>query len=419
LEKFKIKLNISKFYVKIMVDESVQTEEISQVGKLFLPSLVISRFSSIPGGIIQSLLLIEMGLTFGLSVGVTGQLGTAGSFAAFISSLLMGILSIRFKNKSLLMTGLLLMSISILGCSQAPSFIILLLFTVLSGLGGAMVMPMTTTLVAKHLPLNKRAGALGLLMATLSVSYLVGSPIINYISEIGGWRLAFLAYALPFPILSLVLGFFGLPGESDSEQVSLRERNLSDGYRGVFSNRSAVACLIGNAFSGAAWAGIVAYSVSFYRQHFMITKGMATFFLVIASLIYTIGALFSSKFVNRFGRKPVTFLSALITGILIFFFSIIPNLWFSFAIVFFGCLFAGIRATSHVSLMIEQVPQFRGTIMSISAASANMGSALGTGIGGLSLLQFGFTAIGPSLGLLGVASAIILFMFAVDPTRTG
>ena len=214
-----------------MDEESIQTEKKGSVGRLFLPSLVLSRFATTPRGIILSLLLIEIGLTFGLPVGVTGQIGTAGSIAAFASSLLMGIMSIRFKHKSLLMTGLLLLSVALLGCSQAPNFILLLMFTILAGLGAAMVMPMTTTLVAKHLPLQKRARAIGLLMATLSVSYLIGAPVISYISDIGGWRLAFLVYALPFPLLGLLLDVKGLPHESESEQTSTSKRSLTDGYK--------------------------------------------------------------------------------------------------------------------------------------------------------------------------------------------
>ena len=400
-----------------MDEESIQTEEKGSVGRLFLPSLVVSRFATMPRGIILSLLLIEIGLSFGLPVGVTGQLGTAGSIAAFFSSLLMGILSVRFKHKSLLMTGLLLLSISILGCSQAPNFILLLIFTIMAGLGGAMVMPMTTTLVAKHLPLQKRARAIGLLMATLSVSFLIGAPVISYISDIGGWRLAFLVYALPFPLLGLLLDFKGLPHESESEQTSLSKGSSADGYKGVLSNRSACACLLGNALSSAAWAGIGLYSISFYRQHFLLSKGMATYFLIGASMSYTIGALISSRFVNKLGRKPVTSISALLTGILIFFFTIVPNLWLSLALTLTGCLFAGIRATANVSLTIEQVPKFRGTVMSMSAASANIGSALGSGLGGLALLLYNYEAVGPSLGLLGLASAIIVYLFAVDPTR--
>jgi predicted MFS family arabinose efflux permease len=365
----------------------------------------------------MSLLLIEIGLTFGLPVGVTGQVGTAGSIAAFVSALLMGMLSVRFKHKSLLMTGLLLLSVATLGRGLASNFILFLMFSVLGGLGGAMATPMTTTLVAKHLPLQKRAGVIGSLMATTSVAYVIGAPVIRFICDIGGWRLPFLMYALPLPILSLLLAFKGLPSESESEQKPSSRGSLVDGFKGVLSNRSAIACLVSGVLSSAAWAGIGLYGISFYRQRFLVSKGLATYLMIGAAMSYTLGALISSRLVNKLGRRPATSISALTTGIFIFCFTIVPNLWISYALNLAGCLSAGMRSTAGVSLTIEQVPEFRGTMMSINSASVSMGSALGSGLGGLALLMYGYHAVGPSLGLLGIASAIIVYLIAVDPTR--
>ena len=280
-----------------------------------------------------------------------------------------------------------------------------------------MVMPMTTTLTAKHLPLKKRASVIGLLMATVSVSYLIGTLFIRFISDIGGWRLPFLVYALPFPLLSLLLVFKGLPSESESEQTSLSKGSLADGFKGVLSNRSAIACLVSGALSSAAWQGILLYAISFYRQQFLVSKGIASYIMIGASMSYTLGALISSRFVNKLGRKPVTFISSLMAGIFIFSFTIVPDLWISLVLSLAGCLFAGMRSTAGVSLTIEQVPEFRGTMMSISSASVSMGSALGSGLGGLALLMYGYQAVGPSLGLLGLASAIVVYLIAIDPTR--
>jgi len=400
-----------------MDEESNQTGEKGSVGRLFLPALVLSRFATTPSGIILSFLLIEIGLTFGLPVGVTGQLSTARSIVGVVSAILMGILSVRFKHKSLLTTGLIILSVAILGCGLASNFILLLIFYPLLGLGGSMVMPMTTTLTAKHLPLKKRASVIGLLMATVSVSYLIGTLFIRFISDIGGWRLPFLVYALPFPLLSILLVFKGLPHESESEQTSLNKGSLADGFKGVLSNRSAVACLVSSALSSAAWQGILLYAISFYRQQFLVSKGIASYIMIGASMSYTLGALISSRFVNKLGRKPVTFISSLMAGIFIFSFTIVPDLWISLSLTLAGCLFAGMRSTAGVSLTIEQVPEFRGTMMSISSASVSMGSALGSGLGGFALLLYNYEAIGPTLGLLGLASAIIVYLIVVDPTR--
>lgn len=77
----------------------------------------------------------------------------------------------------------------------------------------------------------------------------------------------------------------------------------------------------------------------------------------------------------------------------------------------------GLRSTASTSLTIEQVPQFRGTMMSMNSASTSMSGVLGSGLGGLALLMYGYQALGPSLGLLGQASGIITYLVVVDPTR--
>jgi DHA1 family inner membrane transport protein len=400
-----------------MYEESNQTVEKRSVGLLFLPFIVISRLAMTPPGIIMTLLLIEIGLTFGLPVGVTGQIGTAGSIAAFVSALLMGVLSVRYKHKSLLMTGLLIFSLSLLGRGLAPNFILFLMFGVLGGLAGPMITPMTTTLVAKHLPLQKRTRVFGLLVAAGSFSYVIGFILIRFISDIGGWRFPFLVYALPFPLLSLLLAFKGLPSESGSSQTSSITGSLIEGYKGVLSSRSADACLMCNALSWAVWSGFTLYGASFYRQQFLVSKGAVTYLLIGAAMSYTLGALISSRFVNKFGRKPVTLVSAFMAGLFVLFTTIVSNLWISVALCLTGYLLMGLRSTAATSLTIEQVPQFRGTMMSMNSASTSMSGVLGSGLGGLALLMYGYQALGPSLGLLGLASGVILYLIVVDPTR--
>ena len=400
-----------------MDEKSIQTGEKGSMGRLFLPSLALSRFATQPTYVVLSLLLIEIGTTFRLPVGVTGQLGTVRSMTGFVSSLIMGLLSVRYKHKSLLSTGLILLSVAMLGCYLSTSFTLLLAFYVMIGFGSAMIMPMTTSLVAKHLPLENRTGAIGLLIATVSISVLVGTPIIRYIANIGGWRLPYLMYALPSPLLSLLLVSKGLPSEPEIDVSSFSSGSLIAGYRKVISNKSAIACLVSNSLAGATFSGISLYAVSFYREYFTLSKANATYLLIVAALIYTLGSLFSSRFVNKIGRRQVTYISALTTGILTFSFTIVPLLWLSVVLATLACLFAGIRGAAHVSLTLEQVPEFRGTMMSMSAAFVNLGTAFGSGLGGLAILWYGYVAIGPALGLFGLVSAVIVYLMAVDPTQ--
>lgn len=90
--------------------------------RLVIPALVLSRGATQPPLAVTGLLMIDIGLTFGHPVGVIGQIQTLSSVIAIVFSLLMGILSVRFKHRSLLITGLTFYGVSALCCSLSPTF---------------------------------------------------------------------------------------------------------------------------------------------------------------------------------------------------------------------------------------------------------------------------------------------------------
>jgi len=401
-----------------MNEKAAFTEEKFSPGKLVLPALVFSGFAIQPPGILTGLLLIDIGVTFGCSVGVMGQIRTVSSIVAVAFALLMGILSVRFKHKTLLMIGLLSVSISALACWFTSDFNVMLVSYSISGLGMAMVAPMTYTLVADYFPLEKRAAAIGWIIAGMALSYFVGAPVIGLIESFGGWRLAFLGFVLPVSLLSLLLAAKGLPSISSSDQPTMSKRNYLAGFTEVFSNRSADACLIGTTLSMAAWQAILLYSSSFRRQRFLISTGFASILLLIAALIYILGTLSSGRIVRRVGMKSLTVSTAFLASIFTISYTSPPSLWLSVALSFLGCLFSGMLSTASTSLTLEQVPRFRGTMMSVSSTASNLGSALGAGVGGLTLLLFDYEGMAISLGVMGVAGAVIFRLLATDPTRT-
>jgi len=120
--------------------------------KFLVPSLFFSQLATRPSGILTGFILIEMGLTFGTTVGVMGQIITASSIIGMIAAPIMAALSIKYRQRTLLLTGIALITISALGCSVAPNYAVMLLTFSLNGLGTAMVGPMVMSLVGEHLP---------------------------------------------------------------------------------------------------------------------------------------------------------------------------------------------------------------------------------------------------------------------------
>jgi len=386
-----------------------------RVSKLVLPSLLISQFAIGCPSLLVGLLLIDIGITFGLSVGVSGQLNTVSAFVSFIASLLMGVLSIRHSSKTLVLTGTTLFILGTFGCAFASQFSILSLFYALTGFGISMIIPMISTIVAELYELKKRATIIGYTMASGALSFVIGSPIITYIAGFGGWRLAFLYFILPTALFSVGLSVKGLPSSTQSLKSSLYNESFLESLREILTKKSTMACLFGTALTAACWQAIVFYSVSFLRQRFLLSSDFSSLFLVFGALSYTVGSLVSGLAVNKFGRKKVSVISGILVGVFTIWFLNVSNLWKSIGLAFLGSLFSGVRASSSSSLTLEQIPKYRGVIMSLNSATGNIGIALGAGLGGFILLWYNYEMLGLSLGVIGILAAIIYQLFVVDP----
>ena len=399
------------------MDDNLSLTVKGSLGRLFLSSLILSYFATSPMGILTGLLLIDIARTFESSVGVMGQINTASFVVAVIFALFMGVLSVRFRHKSLLMIGLLSICISALGCALSSSFNLMLISYSLSGVGIAMVAPMTFTMVGEYLPLEKRANGVGLIVAGGSLAYLIGAPIIALIAGLGGWHLVLPGFVIPISVASLMLAFIGLPSTPTSHQPSMSTETYLESFKEVLTNRSATACLVGSILRMAQFMAILLYGTSFFRQRFLISTESASIVILGAALFYTLGSLASGRLVNRFGRKPSTVLTSLLAGIFTISYAYLSNVWLSLALNFLACWFSGTVASAASSLTLEQVPRFRGTMMSINSAAANLGSALGGAVGGLALFCFDYEGLGSILGVMGIVAAIIFYLFTIDPIR--
>lgn len=380
-----------------------------------LPSLGLTRFSLQLPRILTGLLLIDIAATFGVSVGVMGQIRTVSAAVGMFGALLMGALSVRYRHKSLLLAGLLFLGLSTLGCAFSPDFGAMLFMFSLSGVAGVMANPMSTALVGELLPVEKRAGTVGWMIGASALAYLVGAPVIAFVEGLGGWRTAFLVFVLPTSILSLALAHFGIPVEPGDHGRVSGVVSYSEAFRAVFTNTSAVACLLGSLLVMAVWSTHLAFSASFIRQRFMVSTGFASVSTIVGAFSFIVGSVTSGRIVNRIGRKRVTSLTAAPAGGFLLLYYSVSNLWVALLLGWAAALVNGMLSSANSNLTLEQVPGHRGTMMSINASAGSLGATIGTGVGSWILLSYGFLSLGSMLGAMGVLAAVIYFSLVKDP----
>jgi predicted MFS family arabinose efflux permease len=383
---------------------------------LFLPSLVISYFATSPIGIVTGLFLLKMAETFGVDKGFMGQINTFSSIVSVFFALLMGVLSVRLRHKSLLLTGLLFLGVSAVGCYFAWDINSIFILYSLSGVGIAMVGPMAIALVGENLAFEKRANAVGWVLAGGSLAYLVGAPIMGVLAGFGGWRISLLGFVIPFSILSLLLAFAGVPSQSSNRKSSVNGDSYLESLKEIVLNRSAVGCLVGNVFRNAAFMAVLLYGTSFFIERFSLSEGVASFVILGAALFYTLGSVVAGSMVNRYGRKFSTVSTALLAGLFTMSYAFVPSLLPSLALNFTAAWFMGMMASAASSLTLEQVPRFRGSMMSVSSAATSLGAAIGAAVGGMALIWYDYDVLGAILGGMGIIAAIVFYLVTKDPT---
>jgi len=369
--------------------------------------------------VLLSLLLIDIAQTFNQPIGVAGQIRAMFSIIGLVSALLMGVWSVKYNHKSLLLIGIAFLSISALGCAVSFTFTMLLVAFSLSGLGLNMIEPMLFTLVAKYLPIERRAQAISWVLSGVAIAPIVGAPIIGIIAEVGGWRWGFFAFILPITLISLLLIMKVIPNPTQSSNSSKNAVHYVEGFRIIFRNISSTACLLGTALGMATYQVLSFYGSSFFREHFLVSIGTASLIYSSFSLCFILGLQICGRMVNKIGRRILTIVTAVITGVLTILFMNAPHLWVALILMFLNSLFFGMWFSAISNLTLEQIPDARGTMMSLNSAAWSGGAAFGSGMGGLLLLYFDYSLLGISLGIMCLVTAIIIFLLVKDPSHAG
>ena len=383
--------------------------------RLFVPAIVLSRFSSMTPSILSGLLLIEIASTFTVDVGIAAQMRTLASTIAMLFAVAMGVLSVKIQAKTLLSIGLGLLIISSAGCITSTSMNMLLVSYSLTGFATAIIAPMSMTLVGENLTLDKRARAISWIMTGAALAYVIGAPIINAISDIGGWRLSFLGYVAPAALISIVLVRVSIPiTDRNNPGTSV---GFFSGFKAILGNVSALSCMFGNAMVVAAYQAILYYGSSFYRQVFQSSKAFASLLIIGSALSFTFGSQVGGRLVNRYGRKYMSAAPAFLAGVVIICYMNIPNLYVSILLRFLGSFAVAVSFIGSRSLTLEQEPDYRGTMMSLNSASQSLGTLIGSGVGGYLILRYSYNLVGLVLGGLGMLSGLVYWALSVDPTQ--
>jgi len=381
---------------------------------LLLPTLLLGMFLLSSWTVFTGTLLKDIATSLGVSVGTASLLNLVLSIVSLFLGLAMGALSLRFRHKSLLLVGFAFIGVGGLGFYLAPSFVIALVVSVVIGSGTGMVAIMTFSLIGELLPLEKRGMAVGLAVSALMAAWVFIGPLAGFIGGAAGWRIIPVWFTFPLSMICLFLGFFAVPSGLSQERPPPKSV-YAKAFKQILSNRSANACLTSTFF---VWLfnTVPLYAVTFYRISFLASPQVAGTFGGIAAAGGMFGGVIGGRLVNQYGRKPLAVSAGIAAGATAILFTYVPNIWVSLALWVGSASSVAASGAASASLILEQVPEFRSSMMSLNNTFQALGGIAGVSIGALLLNLYtnNYQMVMTIFGVSGITSALVIFFLAKD-----
>lgn len=376
--------------------------------RLVLPSLIIATLSTYPPSIVAAVLLTEISKDLGVPIGIGGQIRTSASIVAFLGSIAMTFIASRYNYKRLLTVGLLVIAASAVASSLAPSFTTLLLATVLTGAGMAIVVPMTTTLIAEYFPEAEQGRAMSLLGVGGGFGFLLGGTIVGQIAAVGGWRLAYIGFAGSLGAIGLIFTYFALP-----ETENRGSRDIASGLREITSSRSAVGCLVSNLLASAGIQGIYFWCFSFIKETFQVGTVQTGYIFTGTAVMFITGSYLTAPVIDRLGSRLTTTLGLLGTSVCTVAYNMAPTLSVATAAILAGNFIDAFRYNAHNNLSLQQT-EAKGSMMSLHNAASNLGYTVGSALGVI-LLVTSWRTLGTILTVMSLLAAATILATVRQP----
>ncbi|WP_339857574.1 MFS transporter [Thalassospira alkalitolerans] len=184
-------------------------------------SMTLGVFGLVTAEFLPVSLLTPMAADLHVTEGLAGQAMSTTAVLALITSLLTATVTRKLDRRYVLLSFSVLLIISNIIVSTAPSFELLLAGRILLGIGLGGFWTMAAATVMRLVPQNRIPRALSILFSGVSAATIFAAPLGSYLGDVIGWRSVFLLASL-LGVLALVTQFLTLPKMAPRGRASLR-----------------------------------------------------------------------------------------------------------------------------------------------------------------------------------------------------
>ena len=336
-------------------------------------------------------LLVDIASDLEVSVPVAAQLATA-TFAAWAASVVIGSpLSDSLGRRPLALAGMLILTASVVASAFAPNLETLAVLRAMTGLGGGLIPPNNMGAIVDTIPPERRAKAMGIVMASNVVSMGVSVPLVTLLADWQDWRFAFLVSGvlLGVSLLTIWLWFPNI------RRAGPRSFEFFSRFRELLSLRFFQVAVLVHVVQRMAFWGFVSYFAAYLIKTYDVSVGFLAIPLAIAAVAQVAGSYLAPQLANLRNYAMLVASTSIAGGVCgIFFFATDIGLWPAVALAALGTGLLTMTFPILVTISTRYSGRSTATGVGLMGVSNQGGGALGTALAGALLANYGYAGIG-------------------------
>lgn len=350
-----------------------------------------------------------------ISIPSAGLLVSLYAIGVAIGAPILTALTSRFPRKPLLISIVLLFIIGNIFATLAPGFITLVIARVLTGFAHGIYFSIGSTIAASLVKEEKRATAISIMFAGLTLAIVTGVPLGTFIGQHFGWRATFVGVSI-LGIIGLVSSVMLLPNTLKNAKGIALTAQLK-----VLTNKKLILAFLMTAMGYGGTFVVFTYLSPILQEITGLQESTVTVILLIYGIAIAIGNLVGGKIANKAPLKALFWMFIIQALVLFVFYFTVSNTVLSIITLFLIGLLS-FATVPGLQLLVVQIAEkeLLGTedvASAINIAAFNIGIAIGSYAGGLVVTSSLGLQSTPWIGTLFLIGAVLLTFYSIRLNR--
>ena len=353
--------------------------------KILLLTLAVIQFSHITDFMILMPLGPQLMDSFNILPSQFALLVSTYTFSAGTSGFVGAFFIDRFDRKKAILTMAAGFALGTLACGFAQTYYSLLITRSITGLFGGVMGALILSIIGDAIPNERRASAMGMVMAAFSVASVIGVPAGLFLADLSDWHMPFIVLG-GLALLTLIPMAIYIPSMTDHISSYEQKPSPIQIVRNVTSNKNQMLALLFGSVIMFSHFSVVPFISPYLTTNVGFSDSQIKYIYLIGGALTVFSSPFIGRMADKYGRSKIFTITVLAATVPIFFLTQIGETPIGLVLIITALFFvfgAGRMVPSTAMVSSSVKPQNRGSFMSFNASFRQLTNGVAAFFAGL------------------------------------